>query len=358
MQELCQKQVKFGLENDFRIELRPPRLRYYEKAILSGMKLVIEIEGQPDEAHEKALLFIFYQQQLLLIKEGESYRVPCFADQQFWQQQVHATNQQFWQHLPLETIHLGSLESIPCKTASLDQHFAAKGLAQDAPSASPAVVQASPSAIPGPQMPPSPESLAPDGCAFFTLRDTFSLLSRDLQETAMHAVQIARWDREHRFCGSCGSKTVSSQKDRSKLCPACGAMYYPHISPAIIVAIRKEDKLLLLKNKKFPGKMYSVLAGFVEAGESLEDCLIREVYEEAGIQVKNIRYHSSQSWPFPDSLMVGFSAEWAGGELRPDDDEIADARWFSLEELPEIPRPISISRHLIDAWIAEQKARS
>lgn len=313
----------------------PPRLRYWEKAILSGMKLVIEIESQPNEAQEDALLFIFYQQQLLLIKEGESYRLPCFADQQFWQ------------HLALETIHLGRLEGVPCKAASLDQHVAAKRLAPEAPSA-----------IPDPHTPPSPESLAPDGCAFFTLRDTFSILSRDLQETAMHAVQIARWDREHRYCGSCGSKTTSSQKDRSKLCPACGAMYYPHISPAIIVAIRKDDKLLLLKNKKFPGKMYSVLAGFVEAGESLEDCLIREVYEEAGIQVKNIRYHSSQSWPFPDSLMVGFSAEWAGGELRPDDDEIADARWFSLEDLPDIPRPISISRHLIDAWIAEQKARS
>lgn len=179
----------------------------------------------------------------------------------------------------------------------------------------------------------------------------------DLDDTtfsvAGRATQIVDWAATHRYCGACATPTVRVDGERSMRCPACGLSAYPRIAPAIIVLVRKGDLALLAHGARFPAPFYSTLAGFVEPGESLEECLLREVKEEAGIEVGNLRYFGSQSWPFPHSLMVGFFADYVGGDLVLDPTEIVDAKWFRHDELPMIPPPLSISRQLIDAWVAD-----
>jgi len=135
------------------------------------------------------------------------------------------------------------------------------------------------------------------------------------------------------------------------LCPACGFTAYPRIAPAMMVLVRRDDRILLGRSSRFVQGVYSALAGFVEAGESIEDCIHREVLEEVGIEVRDLRYFTSQAWPFPHSLMIAYTAEYAGGDMRPCDAEIADAKWFSIDALPQLPSPISVSRKLIDATI-------
>ena len=140
--------------------------------------------------------------------------------------------------------------------------------------------------------------------------------------------------------------------ERAKQCPACGHVVYPRVSPAMMVLVTRGRELLLARANRFPNAMYSALAGFVEPGESIEDCVHREVREEVGIEVKDLKYFASQSWPFPHSLMIAFTAEYASGEARPCDAEIVDVKWFSLDALPQLPGPVSISRKLIDATVA------
>jgi len=142
------------------------------------------------------------------------------------------------------------------------------------------------------------------------------------------------------------------ERDRARFCRSCGNTVYPALSNAVIVAVEKEGRLLLGHNVNFPQGRYSVLAGFVEPGETLEEAIRREIFEESGITVKNIRYFGSQPWPFPNSMMFGFNADWESGEPQADGDELSDVRWFSPKELPDIPPSISISRKLIDDWLA------
>jgi len=162
------------------------------------------------------------------------------------------------------------------------------------------------------------------------------------------------WDQNRRFCGKCGGPTEDKVDERAKYCARCDLINYPRLSPAVIVAILKGDQILLARNKRFRMSMYSVLAGFVEPGETLEACVEREVHEEVGIAVKNIRYFGSQPWPFPNSLMIGFVAEYAGGQITIDDREIAEAGWFSRSNLPQIPSSISIARRLIDWFVGSR----
>ena len=171
---------------------------------------------------------------------------------------------------------------------------------------------------------------------------------------AGRAVQLVEWDRNHRWCGRCGSPTVASPTpgERAKRCPDCGLLAFPRLAPAIIVLIRRGEEVLLARGRNFGGPMYSTLAGFVEPGESLEQAVRREIREEVGVELGDIRYWGSQPWPFPHSLMVGFIAEWAAGDVRPDPAEIADAAWFTPDSLPNIPPPISIARRMIDWWLA------
>lgn len=193
----------------------------------------------------------------------------------------------------------------------------------------------------------------PDGMTPFSLRALFGKVSDDLLQVAFRAYTIMHWDGTHQFCGQCGSPMKLSETERVKVCTICGFKSYPRISPAVIVAVIKERQILLGHSKGFPRSFYSVLAGFVEPGETFEECIKREIKEEVSIEVKNIQYFASQPWPFPDSLMVGFTAEYAGGEIRVDGEEIVDAGWFTPENLPEIPGQISISRRLID-WFVEK----
>jgi len=173
--------------------------------------------------------------------------------------------------------------------------------------------------------------------------------------TAGRANQLATWNRNHQYCGSCGFSFEDKKDERAKICPQCGLINYPRLSPAVIVAVMRGNNILLARNKRFKMPFYSVLAGFVEPGETLELCVQREVAEEVGVTVKNIRYFGSQPWPFPDSLMIAFLADYAGGEIRVDGSEIMEAKWFSKESLPNIPPQISIARQLIDWFAAQNK---
>lgn len=197
------------------------------------------------------------------------------------------------------------------------------------------------------------ETPLPKGMALEGLRQVYGRLDEDLFWIATRAVQIVDWDRTHRFCGRCGSPLRLKTTERAKECPDCGLLHFPRLAPAIIVLVERGNQLLLARSRHFMPGMYSVLAGFVEPGESLEEAVIREVREEVGVTVKDIQYFGSQPWPFPHSLMIGFTATYADGEITLDDAEIEDAGWFTADNLPQIPGKISIARKLID-WFMEK----
>jgi NAD+ diphosphatase len=185
------------------------------------------------------------------------------------------------------------------------------------------------------------------------LRDLYFALDEDRAAMAGRATQIVEWAMTSRFCGRCATTTERVAGERCTRCPACGLLAYPRIAPAVIVLVTRGDEALLARGARFPMPFYSALAGFAEPGESLEETLAREVREEVGIEVTEPRYFGSQPWPFPHSLMVGFFAQWAGGEIRPDGREILDAQWFRPDALPMVPPRISIARRLIDAWVKD-----
>jgi NAD+ diphosphatase len=190
------------------------------------------------------------------------------------------------------------------------------------------------------------------------LRALYTSFGDELFVAAGRAVQIAAFALTHRFCGRCGQPTRPVPGEHAVRCDTCELSFYPRVAPAIIVLIRRGQQALLAHAARFRDGMYSTLAGFVEAGESLEQTLVREVREEVGIEVTSIRYFGSQPWPFPHSLMVGFTADYAGGEIRVDGEEIVDARWFSPDDLPNLPPNPSIARKLIDAWLREVGGRA
>jgi NAD+ diphosphatase len=169
----------------------------------------------------------------------------------------------------------------------------------------------------------------------------------------LRAFHIAQWRQESRFCAAWGAKNTDSPAELARLCPVCGRLEYPRIAPAIIVIVTNDKgQVLLAHNKKFTPGVYSLIAGFNEAGENLETTVRRELREEASIEVTDIRYIISQPWPFPHSLMVGFSARYASGDVKADDVEIEDARWWNKDALPNLPGPCSLSRLLIEKWLA------
>jgi len=190
---------------------------------------------------------------------------------------------------------------------------------------------------------------APQGWGWQGLRALFDTLDDGQFALAGRALQIVEWDRTHQYCGACAAATVARTSERSRECLGCGLVVYPRLAPAVMGLVRRERELLLARSPRFPEGMYSALAGFVEPGETLEQCLEREVYEEVGIKVRNVRYFASQPWPFPHSLMLAFFAEYDSGDLRVDGAEVEDARWFDIEDLPRLPARISIARRLIDA---------
>jgi NAD+ diphosphatase len=169
---------------------------------------------------------------------------------------------------------------------------------------------------------------------------------------AGRAVQLIAWERTHRFCGACGTPTEPMAGERAKRCPSCGLLAFPRLAPAVITLVERDDgAALLARNKTFPVPMYSCIAGFVEPGETLEQAVAREVKEEVGVEISDVAYSGSQPWPFPHSLMIGFTARYVSGDISLDDGEIADAQWYQPDALPMVPPSLSIARTLIDAWV-------
>jgi len=214
---------------------------------------------------------------------------------------------------PVDALLVGEFQGMSCYAADLDKL---------------------PENIPGELMP---------------VRSFLSLAGAEAIALAGRATQLLDWQKNHRYCGRCGSLTTVKSGQFAMLCPICDLVAYPRIAPAVMVLIGRGDELLLARSHRFRPGVFSALAGFVEAGETLEQCANREVQEEVGISIANLRYFGSQSWPFPNSLMVAFFADYADGTINPDPSEIEDAKWFSRSALPTLPEPVSIARQLIDA---------
>jgi len=261
----------------------------------------------PEVRSESAWWFVF-QESKLLVDEGLSgVNLPCL---------IHITELGL---APLREHYLGRLNHRPCYAVEVTEG-----------------------------------TLPPAGMTFEGLRQVYGRLDEDLFWIAARAVQVIDWDRTHQFCGRCGVPLRTKTAERAKECPQCGLLHFPRLAPAIIVLVERGNELLLARSRHFMPGMYSVLAGFVEPGESLEEAVVREVKEEVGVEIKNIKYFGSQPWPFPHSLMVGFTATYASGEISLNDEEIEDAGWFTIDDLPRIPGKISIARKLIDGFLAKQ----
>jgi len=262
---------------------------------------------QPEEIKPDSLWFMIHEQKIIVFSEADTASIPEYK--------ILKGNNIIPEHIQ----YMGTYNEIPCYASEIT---AIQNLPQ---------------------------------C--FSLHPPLSLVNEigvDLVRIAGLAGQYITWSRNHKFCGKCGKLTEDKKDERAKICTACGQVYYPRLSPAIIVAVTRDDRLLMGNSPRFPSKFYSVLAGFVEPGENLEECVKREVREEVGIEIKNIKYFGSQPWPFPDSLMIGFTAEYESGEINVDKNELTDAAWFARDEIPRIPPSISIARKLID-WFIEGK---
>jgi NAD+ diphosphatase len=193
----------------------------------------------------------------------------------------------------------------------------------------------------------------PAGVALTGIRELYERLPEIEYAVAGRAIQIVAWERDHQFCGRCATPTARVSGERARRCPACGLTSYPRISPAVIVLIERGDRILLARGHAFVAGRFGIVAGFVEAGESLEEAVAREVQEEVGIELADIRYFGSQPWPFPHGIMIGFRARSLSEELTIDGNELAEAGWYTVDDLPTIPAKLSIARRLIDAWATE-----
>ena len=186
------------------------------------------------------------------------------------------------------------------------------------------------------------------------VREAVSKVDNATKNLLLRGKPILEWLSLRKYCSACGAELFDHEHEEARTCPNCGMLFFPKISPAVIVMIKREDgRILLAYNRNFRHKCYSLIAGFVEAGESAEDAVRREVREEVGLEIKNIRYLYSQSWPFPDSLMLGFVADYAGGEITVDGEEIAEADFYSIDNLPVLPGHGSIARRIIEEYIKD-----
>jgi NAD+ diphosphatase len=249
------------------------------------------------------IYFLFYKNELLVKSKDNITTIPTFID---------------LENLDLSDVHyLGSLNGLNCFCGKLTKEF-----------------------------------VIPSSMYFSNLKALAPQLSEDMFWVGGRAIQIVNFYSDHKYCGRCGTVTHVIVDEIAMMCPKCNFVNYPRISPAIIVAVVKEGTLLLAHNNGFPKDLYSVVAGFVEVGETFEECVVREVYEETGITVKNIKYFGNQPWAFPNSLMIGFTAEYASGEIKVDGKEIGSANFYTASNMPLIPDSISIARKLIN-WFTD-----
>jgi NAD+ diphosphatase len=195
----------------------------------------------------------------------------------------------------------------------------------------------------------------PPGFVAYSLRRLFGRMEQAVFDVAGTAYQVQYWDKTHQVCAACASVLEYRSGSRSKQCVTCKIEYFPRVAPAMIVLVEDGDMLLMARHSQLPPGMYALVAGFVEPGETLEECVAREVLEETGIEVDDIRYFASQPWPFPHQIMVAFFARKCGGDLRVDKEELEDAQFFHYKNLPMLPPPISVARKLIDAWLEQKR---
>ena len=261
-------------------------------------------EHQNKGENRSDLTFLFKDDQLLMVESGSSLRLPLSRELR----QIPSKGRWFAEH-----------GTFNCFVNSLPRGF-----------------------------------LIPGRAKLLTIRQLFGRVNDGIYSLAGRAVQILNWDLSHRFCGRCATPMEEKQGEIAKICPSCRSISYPRISPAVIMTVERKDAILLGRSPHFPREMYSTLAGFVEPGETLEQAVCREVKEEVNIKVAKIRYFGSQPWPFPHSLMVGFTSSYAGGKIIIDETEIEDAQWFSKDSMPKLPSSMSIARKLIDDFLARQ----
>jgi NAD+ diphosphatase len=195
----------------------------------------------------------------------------------------------------------------------------------------------------------------PSGLGSVPLKKALGILGDTWYATAAKAFSILHWDKTHQFCGQCGKPTEAKIGTFERICNHCGISHYPRISPSIIVLVKKEDKIVMSRSLHFPSGAYGLIAGFVEVGETIEDAVHREVKEEVGLAIQNLHYFGSQSWPFPDALMIAFTADYLSGEIMIDQQELESAGWYRYDNLPGYPSSsISIARKLIDQFVKEK----
>ena len=202
----------------------------------------------------------------------------------------------------------------------------------------------------------APSDYVPDEeMKFVSLRESYHYLPEEYYRAAGIAYQLLYWESTSRYCSACGA-LMERLPANGKCCPKCKREFWPRISPAIIVLVKckepnEPEKILLVRAHNFRGDFHGLVAGFLEVGESLEECVIREVYEETSLKIKNLKYFGSQSWPYPSNIMIGFVADYDGGEIVVQESELKSASWYTIDNLPRIPEKLSIARKLIDYWI-------
>jgi NAD+ diphosphatase len=262
----------------------------------------------PQTLSNNAWWFLFHGDRLLVEARGDEVAIPRWA------------SPEEAGLLPVRTQFLGTLDGAPCCSGELA------------------------------------EEIEPNGMSFRALRPLLGVLPEEMFSLAGRAFQIMDWERTHQYCGKCGGRTDPLEGERGRACAGCGLHFFPRVTPAVIVAVVRDGKILLAQSSRFPKAFYSVLAGFVEPGETFEECVAREIREEVGIEVENLRYFGSQPWPFPHSLMVAFTASFAGGDLVLEEKEIVQAGWFDAKEVLRlrIPHHGTIARRLIDRFLAER----
>ncbi|MCU0848016.1 MAG: NAD(+) diphosphatase [Spirochaetes bacterium] len=271
------------------------------------MKFIPGIK-RPKDAVGSELFFIFRERELMLVPDREGLSVPAGID--------GCTGVD-----PASLVYFGSADGVHCYTGESTGPAAAR-----------------------------------PGAVFMDVRSAYGVIGENMFALAGRALHINDWNVGSVFCSRCGTRLGDREDERSRACGNCGSSYYPRISPAVMVAVTRGDTILLARGARFPAGRYGLVAGFVEPGESLEECAAREVMEETGISISGIRYYASRPWPFTGSLMVGFTADYAGGEIRVDGDEITEAGWFGASGLPDLPAVFSLARTMIDCF-AENAGR-